>query len=110
MEAETDCLVFLFFDVFFRMRFCMDIGLFFGVSKPEKSIKTDVFSMVFVNSLQNQCFRKRFRQSLMFVSCLGVKTTKNREHIVLKIVRFCSISSFCFFLRFWDCGWIFGSP
>ena len=34
---------------FFRERFDIDFGWIFGASEPEKSTKTIVFSMVFVN-------------------------------------------------------------
>ena len=48
MDAKTDFLE-VTFRCFFRMRFCMDFWLLFGGLKPEKSLKTIGFSMVFVN-------------------------------------------------------------
>ena len=57
MEAKTDFWE-VFFQCFFRMRFCMDFGLFFGGSKPEKSLKTIVFSMVFANFYKIDIFEK----------------------------------------------------
>ena len=57
MEAKID-----FWDVFFRcffgLRFSIDFGWTFGGSEPEKSIKTIVFSMVFVNFQKIEIFEK----------------------------------------------------
>ena len=44
--------------MFFRMCFYMDFELFFGVSKPEKSLKTIGFSMVFVKFHKIDVFEK----------------------------------------------------
>ena len=57
MEAKTDFWE-VFFQCFFRMCFCMDFGLFFGGSKPEKSLKAIVFSMVFANFYKIDIFEK----------------------------------------------------
>ena len=57
MDAKTDFME-VPFQCFFRMRFCMDFGLFFGGSKPEKSLKTIVFSMVFANFHKIDVFKK----------------------------------------------------
>ena len=43
---------------FFRKRFGIDFGWFFGGSQPEKSIKTMVFSMVFANFHKIHIFEK----------------------------------------------------
>ena len=48
MEAKIDFLK-LFLPSFFRLRFGIDFGSFFGGSSHEKSLKTIGFSMVFVN-------------------------------------------------------------
>ena len=48
MEAKIDFLK-LFLPSFFRLRFGIDFGSFFGGSNHEKSLKTIGFSMVFVN-------------------------------------------------------------
>ena len=51
-EAETDAKIdfsAVFFRCFSRVRICIDFGWIFGASEPEKSTKTIVFSMVFVN-------------------------------------------------------------
>ena len=57
MVAKTDFLE-VIFRCFFRMRFCIDFGWFFGGSQPEKSIKTIVFSMVFANFHKIDVFEK----------------------------------------------------
>ena len=57
MDAKTDFLE-VTFRCFFRMRFCMDFWLLFGGSKPEKSLKTIVFSMVFANFYKIDIFEK----------------------------------------------------
>ena len=57
IDAKTDFLE-VTFRCFFRMRFCMDFWLFFGGSKPEKSLKTIVFSMVFANFHKIDVFEK----------------------------------------------------
>ena len=57
MEAKIDFLeVFLW--CFFWMRFSIDLGWIFGGSKPEKSIKTIVFPMVFADSQKIDVFKK----------------------------------------------------
>ena len=61
MEAKTDFWE-VFFQCFFRMCFCMDFGLFFGGSKPEKSLKTIVFSMVFANFYKIDIFEKKIKK------------------------------------------------
>ena len=48
MEAKIDFLE-VFFKCFFRMRFGIDFGWIFGGSNLEKSRKSIVFTMVFVN-------------------------------------------------------------
>ena len=61
MDAKTDFLE-VTFRCFFRMRFCMDFGLFFGGSKLEKSLKTIGFSMVFVNFHKINVFEKNAKK------------------------------------------------
>ena len=48
MEAKIDFST-VFFRCFFRTRFGIDFGWIFGTSERDKSTKTIVFSMVFVN-------------------------------------------------------------
>ena len=48
MDAKIDFSE-VFFRCFFRARFDIDFGWIFGPSEPDKSTKTIVFSMVFVN-------------------------------------------------------------
>ena len=60
-EAKTEAKIDfwdVFFRCFFRMRFGIDFGWIFGGSKPEKSIKTIVFSMVLANFQKIDVFEK----------------------------------------------------
>ena len=57
MEAKINFLE-ISLRCFFGMRFGIDLGWIFGGSKPEKSIKTIVFSMVFANFHKIDVFEK----------------------------------------------------
>ena len=48
----------VFFRRFFRMSFGIDFGWICGASEPEKSIKTNGFSMAFVNFHRIDVFEK----------------------------------------------------
>ena len=57
MEAKIDFLE-VFLRCFFGMRFSIDLGWIFRGSKPEKSIKTIGFSMVFAHFQKIDVFEK----------------------------------------------------
>ena len=106
MEAKIDFSVFS--ECFFRMRFCIDLGWFLGGSKPEKSIKTIVFSYGFCYFSQNRRFRKRCEKTSILESFSeGEKSRKNDvekqaffKHHILSV----------FFSDFDDFGSILGGP
>ena len=57
MEAKIDFWE-VFLRCFFGMRFGIDWGWIFGGSKPEKSIKTIRFSIVFAHFQESDAFEK----------------------------------------------------
>ena len=69
MEAKIDFLE-VFLRCFFGMRFSIDLGWIFGGSKPEKSIKTIRFSMVFAHFQKIDVFEK-VRKDLDFGIVFG---------------------------------------
>ena len=82
----------------------MDFRSFLGGSKPEESLKTIGFSMVFVNFHKINVFEKNAKKTLIWESFSEAKTTKNREKMILKNMYFCNFHFFAFFrdfLRFW---------
>ena len=87
MDAKTDFLE-VTFRCFFRMRFCMDFGLFFGGSEPEKSLKTIGFSMVFVNFHKINVFKKNAKKPRFGIVFGSQNNEKSRTNCVEKRVFF----------------------
>ena len=81
----------IFWRCFFRMRSGIDFGSFFGGLKPEKSLKTQHCSMFFANFHNIDIFEKVVKQKSILASFSEVKTTKNRETIVLQIMYFFNV-------------------
>lgn len=66
----------LFFDVFFECVFVSIFGWIFGDSNLEKSRKTIVFSMFFVNFHEIDVFKKSSKKESMLAPFRETKATK----------------------------------
>ena len=89
-----------FLRCFFRMRFGIDFSSISGDSDLEKSTKTIVFSMVFVNFHKMHIFEK-IAKKLGFWSGFGrLKLQKNEENMVWKSMFFLTSLFRGFFMFF----------
>ena len=90
----------VFFRCFFRARFDIDFGWIFGASEPEKSTKTIVFSMVFVNFHRIDAFEQIAKKHRFWS-----RFRKPKPRQIEKKSRWKT----CVFLTsiFWRCFWIF---
>ena len=89
-----------FFRCFFRARFDIDFGWIFGASEPEKSTKTIVFLMVFVNFHRIDAFEQIAKKHRFWS-----RFRKPKPRQIEKKSRWKT----CVFLTsiFWRCFWIF---
>ena len=85
-----------FFSSAFRHRFWVD----FWRLENREIIKNNCLFNGFYDFLQNRRFRKKCQKSSILESFSETKTTKNREHIVLKITCFFDIDFSAFFFGF----------
>ena len=77
-----------FWQYFFRMRFGIDFGWIFGSSKPWKSIKTIVCSMVFANFQKLVVLKKTTKKHRFWMDLGMPKPSKIDEKLRLKTSMF----------------------
>ena len=87
MEAQIDFST-VFFRCFFRTRFGIDFGWIFGTSERDKSTKTIVFSMVFVNFHKIDVFKKSTKKVQIWIHFGMPKPLKIHKKSCLKLMLF----------------------